>query len=202
MTRIFQSSWFVAFVGCLIYLGTTAMLIKPSQLEGARKAEEEAARSADDDPSWRFRNPELDQWINELRKEKESLALREQQVKELESRVQAERQEIYALTQSVHQLQADFDRNVTRLSDQEVQNLKREIKVYGGMAPDAAARLLSEMSDDQMVRVLFMMKADQTGAILEALSSLSSTEAKRAARITERMRRTLPPATAAANRPS
>jgi flagellar motility protein MotE (MotC chaperone) len=195
MIRWLQSSWFTALIGCLIYLSITLTLLTLAKFQGARAALEQTADSAaPDEPSWKFHNPEFDQWLEELRRQRDALALREQQLQELQTRLQSERQELNYATQLVSQLQAEFDKNVVRIKDQEVDNLKRQTKVLSGMSPEGAAGLLNEMAEDEAVRILVIMKPDDAGAILEALSKTGKPEAKRAAVLTERMRRTLPPA--------
>src|SRR6185436_8455375 len=146
MTRILRSPWIAALVGCALYLGTTAVLLSPGRLGNLPSfGPMDGLRSVSNDPSWRFRNPEFDQLVEELKNEKEALAVKEQQLKELQARLEAERSELTGVTQMVAQLQADFDRNVIRIKDQEADNLKRQAKVLAGMSPEGAAGLLNEM---------------------------------------------------------
>jgi flagellar motility protein MotE (MotC chaperone) len=57
--------------------------------------------------------------------------------------------------------------------------------------------MFAEMSDDDVVRILFVMKPDEASAILDTLSK--SGEAKRAALLTERLHQVLPEAAPAAS---
>lgn len=192
--KLLQSSWVTALIGGLLYLGVTVALIHPSQFEGAHAAQAPAVeKSPDDDPSWRFRNPEIDQWIAELKREKEALDLREQQLQELALRLDAERKELTAITQTVYQIQSEFDKNIIRIKDQEMENLKRQAKVFANMEPDTVAALVNEMPEDESVRILFVMKNDDVIGILERLGKLGPTGSRRAASITEKLRRVLPP---------
>lgn len=193
MIRVLQSSWVTALVGGLLYLGVTATLITPAQFDGFQLPSSEPTASAADDPSWKFRNPELEQWIAEIKHEKESLAEREQQLRQLEIRLAAERQELNSVTQTVFQLQAEFDRNVLRIHEQEAANLKRQARVFSGMPPNTVAGIIRDMTDDDATRVLFYMKPDEVSAILEILGKMGAVESRRAAAISERTRRTLPP---------
>jgi flagellar motility protein MotE (MotC chaperone) len=196
MIRTLQSSWMTALVGCLLYLGVTAAMIKPLQFPELPSGAELAGpkRSAADAPSWKFHNPEFDQWVAEIKREKESLGLREQQLRDLQTRLESEREELNTATQTINQLQAEFDKNVIRIKDQEVENLKRQAKVISGMSAEGAAGVLNQMPEDEAVRILFTMKADEASLILETLSKLGKIEARRAAVITEKLRHTLPPA--------
>jgi|SRR5581483_5901399 len=193
MTRILQSPWGVAVVGALLYLAVVAGMITPSRFEGLRAALAEARKPPRDVPSWEFRNPEFKQNLEEIRVQREELLLRAQQLQELQNRLDAERHELTVVTQTVYQLQTEFDRNVVRIKDQELENLKRQAKILSGMSPESAAGLLNEMPEDEAVRILFTMKPDEAAPVLEAFSKLGRIEAKRAAAITERMRRALPP---------
>ena len=198
MIRILQSSWLSALIGCVLYLATTAALLSPSKFPAPVRAAEKATVGAimtpDDEPSWRFHNPEFTQWVEEIKRERDALKIREQQLNELQTRLEAERQEILTVTQTVHQLQAEFDNNVVRLKAQEMDNLKRQAKVISAMSPEGAAAMINEMPDDEVVRLLFTMKTDEASLILDTLSKMGKPQAKRAATVTERMRRTLPPA--------
>jgi flagellar motility protein MotE (MotC chaperone) len=192
MLRLLTSSWFVGLIGGLIYLATTAALIRPGQFELPTTVAA-APLSPNDDPSWNFRNPEFEQWVEELKREREALDQRSQQLQELQKRLETERQEILSVTQTVHQLQMEFDKNVVRIKEQELDNLKRQTKVVASMSPEGAAAMLNEMPEDQTVAVLFMLKPDASSLILDTLSKMGKTEAKRAAQLTERMRMVLPP---------
>ena len=192
MGRLIKSSWAVVLLGSLLYLGTTAALLRPGRLE-MPVAAAETPRSAKDDPSWNFRNPEFEQWLTEIKQEKEALAQRAQQLQELQKRLDAERQEILVVTQAVHQLQVDFDKNVVRLKSQEIDNLKHQTKIIASMSPEGAATMLNEMPEEQTVGVLYLLKPDVSSLILDTLSKMGKTEAKRAAALTEKLRLVLPP---------
>ena len=193
MTRWLTSGWVVALAGGLVYLATTALLIRPAQFAGVRAVLAAAKLTPDNDPSWRFKNPEFQQWVAELKMEKSDLDARAQQLQELQTRLAAQQQEFTVATQSVYHLQAEFDKNVVRIKSQEVQNLSKQAKIIAGMSPEGAANLISQMADDDVVRLLVTMKTDEAGIVLDAMSKLGKAEAKRAAGLTARLRMVLPP---------
>ena len=193
MIRILQSSWLTALVGCLLYLGTMLALIHPSQFAAAIPAVTD--RSAADDPSWKFKNPEFDQWVAQMKDEKEALALHEQQLTEWQTRLDAESQEISAVTQTVARLQADFDRNVIRFKAQDSDNIKHQSKLIAAMSPEGAASMFKEMADDDVVRILFTMKTDEASIILDTMSKTGTLGARRAAALTMRLQQVLPAST-------
>ena len=199
MKKILQSSWMISLIGCLVYLATTAVVLSSAKFEGI--APDDELISADDDPSWKFRNPEFEQWVHDLQSERADVETRKGQLNELETRLQAERQELNVVLQRVTQIQAEFEKNVVRLRDQELKNLKKQAKVMADMAPDSAAALLIQMSDDDSARMLTVMKSEQATALLEVISKMGPTQLKHAAVIAERMKHVLPDSSAT-NSPS
>ena len=53
--------------------------------------------------------------------------------------------------------------------------------------------MIAQMSDDDVVRLLAVMKPDEASLLLDSLSKQSNDGAKYAAQITERLRMVLPP---------
>jgi flagellar motility protein MotE (MotC chaperone) len=199
MIRILQSSWFVALAGCLLYLGTTVVVLNPSKFAGVQLARPDY--SAEDDPSWKFRNPEFDQWIAQIKNEKENLDLREQHLDELQTRLNAELQEISTVTQTVSQLQENFNKNVIQFKAEEVDNIKHQAKLLSAMSPEGAVAMLDQMPDDVAVRILFTMKNDVASLILDTWSKASPAEARHAAELTEQLREVLSPPPPTATNP-
>jgi flagellar motility protein MotE (MotC chaperone) len=201
--KLLQSTWMICLLASLVYLGTTAAVLSSVKLEVEIPVEEptELEKLAPgNDPSWKFRNPEFEQWVQDLRNEKAALETRKVQLGEWEARLLAQRQELCSVTQKVAQLQADFEKNVVRLKEQEGKNLKRQAKAVAEMAPDTAAKMLDQMTDDDIVRLFSAMKNEQVTLLLETLSKQGKGQTRRAAAITERMRHLLPDsATAAPN---
>ena len=194
MKRLLQSSWVVSLAGCIMYLATTAVVLSSTKFEGP-PPEEETVFSANDDPSWKFRNPEFEQWVQDLRNEKAELATRKLQLNEWETRLRAENQELTVVTQRIAQIQSDFEKDVVRLRDEQSRNLKRQAKSMADMAPEAAATLLDQMSDGDAARLLSVMKNAQFTTLLETLGKMGPTQTRRAAAITERMQHVLPTGT-------
>ncbi len=191
MTRILQSPWFTVLIGGVLYLATTVLVLSPAKFGDLRSAGP-ANRSADDDPSWRFHNPEFSQWVAQIKEEKDALALREQHLTELQNRLAAERQEILTVTQTLTRLQAYFDQNVIRFSSQASENVRHQAKLIAAMSPAGAVALIAEMPDADVVRILFTMRTDEASAILDGLSTRGKDDARRAALLTVRIHQILP----------
>jgi flagellar motility protein MotE (MotC chaperone) len=139
-------------------------------------------------PSWEFTNPEADQLVAELKSERAAVKKREQELDELAKRLAVEQTEVNQATQSVHQLQLDFDKNVVRIKDEETVNLKKLAKVYSDMSPESAAKVFTEMEDQAVVKIMVFMKDTETAAILEALAKNGQPEARRVAGLSESLR--------------
>ena len=191
MSRALQNPLTVVAVACLTFFGTMFLLLRTLPLGQITLASKEPL-TAENDPSWKFHNPDIDQWVSQIKDERDSLAVREQNLKEWETRLAAESREIAAVTQAVTRTQADFDKRVLLFSDQQKDNVKKQLKVIADMSPDGAVAMLNEMPDDEVAQMLYTLKPDVSGAILDAMSKLGAAPAKRAATLTERIKDILP----------
>jgi flagellar motility protein MotE (MotC chaperone) len=188
--KFLQSTFFASVLGSVIFLGTSAALtIKGVASAMADAPPENSGPVADTKgPSWSFFNPELDQIVADLRTEREAIAIKEKKLEELASRIRAERAELDEKLRSVGQLQQQVDRNVIQIKADEAGNLKRLSKMYAAMEPPGAARILREVEDSVVVKVMTLMKEPETAQILEALARMGDAETKRAAGIAETLR--------------
>ncbi len=189
MIKLLQSSWVAAGFGAVLFLVTAAAVLNPRKLLNARQAQITAsAKKPSLRVGWDFSNPEIDQLIAELKMEKEGLALREQQLKELATRLAAERSEINQTTQAVNRLEKEFDERIVRVREEETANLKKLAKTYAAMSPEGAATILKQLEDDQIVKILVFIKEGDSAPILEAFAKSGEADAKRVAMISERVR--------------
>ena len=56
------------------------------------------------------------------------------------------------------------------------------------MSPEGAAPIMKEMEETTAIKIIALMKEAESAPILEAMSKLSPDDAKRVAKITERLR--------------
>jgi flagellar motility protein MotE (MotC chaperone) len=190
MTQLLQNKWVAVALGVVTYALTTWFALQGQRkaIGGGMAPAAKVAGHAASGPSWTFENPEMTQLILELKDQREALRLRASQLDELEARLKAERQEIYAVTQSVHQLRIDLDAMVTRITAEEAVNLKKLVKVYATMTPEGAARILKEMPDEQVVKLLALMREAESARILEAMAQGTRNEPHRVALLSDRLR--------------
>ena len=190
MTRLLQSAWSLACIGVLLFVATIFLTIRPHRFLKAASQVGSAALHATEKNSFLLEenNPEFNQLIAELKKEKATQAEHAQRLKELDLRLQSERAEMTNVTQTIHRLQKEFDQSVVRVREEETANLKKLAKTYAAMSPESAATILKEMTDDQIVKISVFMKEGDMALILEAFSKLGKDEPRRVALISERVR--------------
>lgn len=192
MLKKLGSPWVGSIVGLFCYLGVTAATWNHATAHMVAPASEAAVGDAPpegvDQSPWMFNNVEVEALIKELREEREALGKREKELKEWADRLEAERGELSQLTNTVHRLQKDFDASVVRVGEEEAVNLKKLAKTYSSMDPEGAAAIFKQMEDPAIVKIMAVMKEQETGPILSALSKLGDADAKRAGELTEKLR--------------
>jgi flagellar motility protein MotE (MotC chaperone) len=190
MIPLLQSKWMALAVGVALYTLTSVFAWRTPKSPHQENPNTPGG-SAPTAASWDFQNPELDQLVADLKKEKAALNQREQQLTDLANRLQTERLEINQVTQTVHQLQAELDRTVVRVQDEETANLKKLAKMYASMTPESAMTILRGLDDSAVVKIMVFMKEEEAAPILEALAKRGELDAKRTALISEKLRLTV-----------
>ncbi len=195
MIRFLHTPWFGTIACTLTYCVSTWLFLNPEKNLRHLPAPVAGIANAANRlvPSWEYKNPELEQLLTEARAERENLRNRAHDLAALEARLKAEWQEITVVTQTVARLQAQLDRTVTCVKQEEASNLKRLAKMYSTMKPDAAAKLLAALDDSQATRILAMMKDTDSALVLETFARQDPASLKRAAQLSYRLRLTLPP---------
>ena len=191
MIRILQSGWMTVLMGAVVYLGVTAVLLASSKSLHQSHAPAISESAGGRGPSWDFFNPEVDRLVSELNKEKQAVATREQQLNELATRLQAERAEINQVTQTVFRLQQEFDRTVLRVRDDEAANLKKLAKIYATMSPEGATTIIRLLEEEEIAKLLVFMTESEAAPLLESLAKMGEADAKRAAALSERLRKSI-----------
>lgn len=189
--KMLQSPVVAAMLGGLLFLLTSAFLttkglapVPHAQGEHQEGAEEPSVNG----PSWTFFNPELEQIMDELKSEREGMATKEKQLQELETRLRAERSELDDELKRIKAIQLKVDRDVLRIKEDEAGNLKKLAKMYATMEPVGAARILRELDDVVVVKILTLMKEPETALVLESFARMGDAETKRAAQLSENLR--------------
>ena len=190
--KFLQSKLFAAVLGSVLFMLTSAFLTIQGLAPNSKHDGDEDAASRHapntEGASWAFFNPEMEQIMAELRSEREAVVAKEKQLNELSTRLRTERAELDDAVKAIKKLQQQVDRDVFRIKEDEAANLKKLSKMYASMEPAGAAKILRELDDVIVVKILGLMKEPDTGLILEAMSRLGEGETKRAASISENLR--------------
>jgi len=190
--KFLQSKLFAAVFGSVLFMLTLAFLTTKglATLPQHERDQQPSSRYAanTEGTSWAFFNPEMEQLMTELRSERDALAAKEKQLNELSSRLRTERAELDDALKAIKKLQQQVDRDIYRIKEDEAANLKKLSKMYASMEPAGAAKILRELDDIIVVKILGLMKEAETGLILESMSRLGETETRRAASISENLR--------------
>jgi flagellar motility protein MotE (MotC chaperone) len=186
--KFLQSPLFAAVLGGVLFLLTSAFLTTQGVATATHADEEPATHPNLKGASWDFFNPELDQIVADLKTERDTLATREKQLNELATRLKAERAGLDDALKSIKKIQEQVDKNLFRIQSQEEPNLKKLAKMYTAMEPASAARIMRELDDTIVVKILTLVKEPETALILESLSRMGEAETRRAAAISECLR--------------
>jgi flagellar motility protein MotE (MotC chaperone) len=187
MIKLLQSPFVAMSLGGLTFLVSMFLMI---QKPLAARAVAQQKQEEPDPGFWTQHNPEADQLLQELKKQKQTLDKREADLKELQTRLEAERAELNVVTQRVTQMQMEFDQNVIRIKEEEAPNLKKLARMYSSMSPEGASAILKELDDQVVVKVLSFMKEAESAPLLESMAKQGDEQAKRAAMISEALRKT------------
>ena len=195
-----------SLIGGLLYLAVTAALIlkgykppAPPPAKVAKVVEKDgvsgaplAGKTADElngtTQSWNYYNGDIEFLITYLKETSNLFRIRQKDLDELGQRLAAERAELASVTQSVARLRDDIDKQVIRIQDDEIINVKRLAKTYAGMDPSSAAKVFAELDEKLVVKVMSQMKDDQNAAILDALAKTNAQGAKLAAALSDKLR--------------
>lgn len=186
--KFLKSTLFASILGLLLYATVTILLWKAPAASVMGALTDLATPVKARAPSWEFQSPEADMLLAELKDQKEALGQREKELNALAERLQAERLELNVVTQVVHQMQSQLDATLVRISAEEATNLKKLARTYAIMAPDGAAPIMKELEDGTLLKILAIMKDTESAPVLEAIGKTSPEEAKRVAKLTERLR--------------
>ena len=193
--KFIQSKFFAAILGALLFLLATTFLLPagiatppPKADEDEDAAEHKKGPANTRGPSWDFFNPEMDQVVAELKMEREGLSAKQKQLDELEARLKSERAELDDSARRVAKMRDEVSREVLKIKEDEAPNLKRLSKMYVSMEPAGAAKILHELDDAVVVKIMTLMKDADSGQILNALAQGGAEETKRAAKISENLR--------------
>lgn len=192
--NILSKPWFLAVLALLLMLGTQLVALKLywEELFPERKAQ--AVVVTREDPAtltWGFASDTVDRLRMELESRLAELKAREAELAAYEARLQTDRAEIEDIKAKVELMREELMDGIVKLETGEQENLKRLAKTYAALTPEAAVNIFSQLDDATVVKILFFMKADTIGAILQQMATANggvAEQVKRAAKISDLLR--------------
>jgi len=184
----------LAVFALVLMLGTQIVALKLywSELFPEPSAKALVVKSEAPKPfEWGFASDNIEQLENELRDRLAGLQAREQELQTYDAQLQADRAEIEQIKEQVERMRDTLLEGVVKLENDEVSNLKRLAKTYATLAPNATVSIFRELDDETVVKILFFMKSDTVGAILQEMATANggiAEEVRRAAKISDMLR--------------
>ena len=190
--KMLTSAWGIALLGMLLNIGTTLMLLLPAIAALQDPPLEVVEKTSMAERMWGFKTEAVDELIKELKSEIEKLDTDRKGVLAVQSQNAAEREELDKVRAEITGMRAEIDQMVVEIQERELKNLKTLAQTYSAMNPSAVVAIFRELDENMAVKVLSFMKADRVGPILGEMSKGVDTSgeslAKRAARITDKLR--------------
>lgn len=192
MQKILRNPWLIAVIAVVLGVGTQAYVL---QMRLAKAAEPKVDPNAPPEPpkfvDWSFITPEIEAMRTELKDRLAAVEARENDLREYELRLKAERAEIEKIKREVDRMRASVETTITEVQTTEQKNLKTLAATYTNMTPVAVLAIFQKMDDDTVVKILAFMKPDPVGQILEEMARTKEGEgtlAGRAAVISNKLR--------------
>ena len=190
--KMLTSAWGIALLGMLLNIGTTLMLLLPAIASLQDPAIQVAEKTPMAERMWGFKTEAVDELIKELKSEIEKLDTDRKGVLAVQSQNAAEREELGKVRAEIVGMRAEIDQQVVEIQERELKNLKTLAQTYSAMNPSAVVAIFRELDENMAVKVLSFMKADRVGPILGEMAkgadATGEPMAKRAARITDKLR--------------
>ncbi len=140
---------------------------------------------------WGFASEYITQLESELHERISLLDSREEELNTYEARLESDRAEIEEIKNQVEMMQEHLLEGVVKLEASETDNLKRLAKTYATLTPDATVNIFRELDDSTVVKILFFMKSDTVGAVLQEMATANggvADQVRRAAKISDMLR--------------
>lgn len=192
----------LAILALVVYLLTITTLFMRSKdaiaaaIGGGAAHAQEAAAAATKTPDfvyWSFKTNEVNKLIRELKADREALQKREDELAITEARQASERKELERLRQEIETYRKEISDYLVEVKQDELKNLKTEVNIISGLQPASVVALFKEKSDDEVVKLMTLMKPDAIVPIMEQMMAdegeAEKPSARRAARLLEKLQR-------------
>lgn len=192
---ILTKPWTIAILALVLMLGTQLVALKlywstlfpERQAPAVHLVEREAPKSL----IWGFSTSEIDSLRAELESRVAMLDLREGELSAYGARLMADKAEIEDIKVQVEGMRDELMNGIVELEEAEQKNLRTLAKTYATLTPDATVSIFRELDEPTVVKILFFMKTDTVGAILQEMATANGgneEQIKRAASISNMLR--------------
>lgn len=184
----------IALLALVLMVGTQFVALKMYWTELFPEPQATALVVKREEPKpfeWGFASEYISQLERELHKRIMMLDAREEELNAYEARLGSDRAEIEEIKKEVELMRENLLEGVVRLEADEVENLKRLAKVYATLTPDATVNIFRDLDDATVVKILFFMKSDTVGAVLQEMATANggiAEQVRRAAKISDMLR--------------
>lgn len=140
---------------------------------------------------WSFWTIEIEQLANELKEEKERIRKQGDQVERREAQIAAERRELTKVRTELEGIRQEISSKIVEINADEAKNIRALAQTYTNLTPKAAVAIIRELDDNNVVKILAVMKPDVVAPIFEEMSRSAGTDgtlARRAATLSDRLR--------------
>lgn len=142
---------------------------------------------------WSFKTNEINKLIRDLQEERESLRKRAEQLAVEEARQTSERKELERLRSEIENSRKELSSYLVEVKQDELKNLKTEVAIVNSLEAPSVVALFKEKSDDEVVKLMALMKPDAIAPIMERMMAdegeNDEPSARRAARLLEKLQR-------------
>ncbi len=193
MTRLLSAPWFLAVMALLIMLGTQFAAFKLYWHELFPSADKVVVIKREEPAPlhWGFSSDEILRLKEELETRLLDLEAKERELEEYEARLKVDRAEIDDIKINVQTMRDGLLGDIIRLEETEKKNLKTLAKTYGFLEPAATVSIFKELDDPTVVKILYYMKQETVGGILQEMAVQNGgdpEQIQRAARLSDLLR--------------
>jgi len=132
---------------------------------------------------------EKDKMLKMIKEKEEELKKREETIKTQEMRIEELKKEIESLKAEIEKRQQNIEKYVVSIDETKKKNIKKLSKMFSKMKPADAVLILDNLDDKTAVSILVFMKERASARLLGAYSARDEASAKRAARLSEMMKK-------------
>lgn len=188
----------IAIIALVLMVGTQFVALKLYWKELFPEPDNHAVVVTREEPEafqWGFASEYINELEMELHSRIAALDSRKEELVAYEERLVADRAEIDEIKAQVEQMREHLLEEVVKLEASETENLKRLAKTYAVLTADATVAIFRELDEATIVKILYFMKADTVGAILQEMATATGTppdqareQVRKAAKISEMLR--------------